>query len=75
VLFVTHYKDEGLALADRIIVFAARPGQVKKTIPIALLRPRNLFAQEAERLRHELTELLQDKVERAFAEQEALAAG
>ncbi len=75
VLFVTHHIDEAVALADRIVVFTARPGRIKKIIPIALPRPRNLFAAEAERLRRELTELLQDEVERAFAEQEALASG
>jgi NitT/TauT family transport system ATP-binding protein len=75
VLFVTHHIDEALALADRIIVFTARPGRVKRIIPIALPRPRDLFAPEPERLRRELTELLQDEVERAFAEQETLAAG
>ena len=75
VLFVTHHIDEALALADRIIVFTARPGRVKQIIPIALPRPRDLFAPEPERLRRELTELLQDEVERAFAEQETLAAG
>jgi ABC-type nitrate/sulfonate/bicarbonate transport system ATPase subunit len=74
VLFVTHHIDEAVALADRVVVFTARPGQIKRIIPIELARPRDLFAPEAERLRRELTELLKDEVERAFAEQEALAA-
>jgi NitT/TauT family transport system ATP-binding protein len=75
VLFVTHHIDEALALADRIVVFTARPGRVKQIIPVALPRPRDLFAPEPEQLRRELTDLLQDEVERAFAEQETLAAG
>jgi NitT/TauT family transport system ATP-binding protein len=75
VLFVTHHIDEALALADRIVVSTARPGRVKQIIPIVLPRPRDLFAPEPELLRRELTELLQDEVERAFAEQETLAAG
>jgi len=74
VLFVTHHIDEAVALADRVVVFTARPGRIKRIIPIELPRPRDLFAPEAERLRRELTELLKDEVERAFAEQEALAA-
>jgi NitT/TauT family transport system ATP-binding protein len=74
VLFVTHHIDEAVALADRVVVLTARPGRIKRIIPIALSRPRNLFSAEAERLRLELKELLQDEVERAFAEQEAFAA-
>jgi NitT/TauT family transport system ATP-binding protein len=75
VLFVTHHIDEAVALADRIIVLTARPGRVKEVISSPLPRPRDLFTPAAGRLRRELTELLQDEVERAFAEQEALAPG
>jgi NitT/TauT family transport system ATP-binding protein len=75
VLFVTHHIDEAVALADRVVVFTARPGRIKTIFPIALPRPRNLFSREAEAIRIQLTELLRDEVDRAFAEQEeALAA-
>ena len=74
VLFVTHHIDEAVALADRVVVFTARPGRIKSVLPIDLPRPRDLFSPEAERLRLQLTRLLQDEVDRAFAEQEALAA-
>ena len=68
------YKDgEAVALADRVVVFTARPGRIKTIVPIDLPRPRNLFSREAEALRIQLTELLRDEVDRAFAEQEALA--
>lgn len=73
VLFVTHHIEEAIALADRVAVFTARPGRIKAVIPIDLPRPRNMESQEAFALRRQLTALLQDEVDRAFAEQEALA--
>lgn len=73
ILFVTHHIDEAVALADRVVVFTSRPGRIKTIVPIELPRPRNLFSREAENLRIQLTELLRDEVDRAFAEQEAFA--
>jgi NitT/TauT family transport system ATP-binding protein len=41
VLFVTHDLGEALTLADRIILFSARPGQVKEMFEVDFSRPRD----------------------------------
>lgn len=41
-LFITHDIKEAIYLADRVIVFSARPGRVKETVPIDIERPRLL---------------------------------
>ncbi len=74
VLFVTHHIDEAVALADRVAVFTSRPGRIKRVVTIDQPRPRDPFSPAAEALRRELTGLLRDEVDRAFAEQEALSA-
>jgi ABC-type nitrate/sulfonate/bicarbonate transport system ATPase subunit len=42
VLFITHDVEEAIYLADRVIVLSARPGRVKRELPINLPRPRHL---------------------------------
>jgi NitT/TauT family transport system ATP-binding protein len=42
VLFVTHQIDEAVFLADRVLVFARRPGRIRENVAIELLRPRAL---------------------------------
>ncbi|MCC6475025.1 MAG: ABC transporter ATP-binding protein [Burkholderiales bacterium] len=41
VIFVTHNCFEACFLADRIVVFTARPGRIKREVTIELPRPRN----------------------------------
>jgi NitT/TauT family transport system ATP-binding protein len=41
VLFVTHDLGEALTLADRIILFSARPGRIKESFDIDFARPRD----------------------------------
>ena len=73
VLFVTHHIDEAVALADRIVMFTARPGRSKSIVEVKVPRPRSLSDASYFALRQQLTELLRDEVDRAFAEQEARA--
>lgn len=42
VLFITHQINEAIYLADRVIIFGARPGKVKDVLKIDIPRPRNL---------------------------------
>ena len=41
-IFITHQIDEAIYLADRVVVFSARPGTVRESIPVPLPRPREL---------------------------------
>ena len=73
VLFVTHHIDEALALADRVVVFTARPGRIKSILPIDMPRPRDPRDPQFHKLRDHLIDLLADEVDRAFAEQEGIS--
>jgi NitT/TauT family transport system ATP-binding protein len=64
VLFVTHDPGEALTLADRIILFSARPGRIKDMFDVDLPRPRDAvtvretarFAELFQRIWHSLGE-------------------
>ena len=47
VLFVTHDIDEATYLADRVIVFTARPGRLKVEIRVELERPRRIDVKKS----------------------------
>lgn len=41
-IFITHQIDEAVYLADRVVVFGARPGRVVEIVDVAIPRPRGL---------------------------------
>lgn len=47
-LFITHDIIEAIYLADRVVVFTARPGRVREIIPIDLPRPRDLTVKRSD---------------------------
>ncbi|OYY88494.1 MAG: ABC transporter ATP-binding protein [Rhizobiales bacterium 24-66-13] len=56
-VFVTHDLSEAIALADRIIIFSARPGHIKAERSIPLSRPRDVFRA---RFHSEFQEIYED---------------
>jgi len=41
ILFVTHNVDEAVYLGDRVVIFTAHPGRIKREVKIPLSRPRH----------------------------------
>ena len=78
VIFVTHDVDEAVFLADRIIVFSARPARVLREVAVSSELPaeRNLDIMESatfRRLRHEVLTLIRNEELRTEAAELAAA--
>ncbi len=76
VVFVTHDVDEAVLLADRIVVFSARPARVLRDINVAAELPRERGLEITEdprfrRLRQEVLALLRIEEDRAVEAQMA----
>ena len=54
ILYVTHSVEEAIYFADRVVVMAENPGQIKEIIPIGFARPRDIEAREFTALRREI---------------------
>lgn len=60
VLFVTHDVEEGIKLADRIIVLTSSPGRVKEAIDVALDRPRSRTADSFNEYQKRVLQLIHE---------------
>ena len=77
IVFVTHSLGEAVFLADRVAVFSARPGTIKKIIKVDEPHPRNpefVTSEKFTALRNELYALLHDEIRKTVAETSVSAA-
>ena len=78
IVFVTHSLGEATFLADRVAVFSARPGTIKKIIKVDEPHPRRSdFVTSAQftSIRNELYALLHDEIRKTMAESSVSTAG
>ncbi|NPA91796.1 MAG: ABC transporter ATP-binding protein [Chloroflexi bacterium] len=64
ILFVTHDIDEAIFLADRVYVMTARPGRIKKEVPVPLPRPRDYHIMTTEEfiaVKREVMDLIREE--------------
>src|SRR5215475_1838441 len=74
IVFVTHSLGEAVFLADRVAVFSARPGTIKKVIAVDEPHPRKpefVTSQKFTGLRNELYALLHDEIRKTMSAESA----
>ena len=65
VIFVTHQIEEAIYLADRVVVFSARPTKVREIVKIQISRPRPLSVKRTKDFldyTDQIWEIIQDEV-------------
>ena len=75
ILFVTHNVREAVCLGDRVLVFSARPGRIKKEFIVELPHPRDINSEGVlgyakkiqEELREEIEKVLKEEVDRDWS--------
>jgi NitT/TauT family transport system ATP-binding protein len=74
IVFVTHSLGEAVFLADRVAVFSARPGTIKKVIAVDEPHPRRpefVTSEKFTALRNELYALLHDEIRKTMSAESA----
>lgn len=74
VLFITHSIEEAALLSDRVIVMSARPGEIRKVVPVELERPRDssvVSTSEFGRITGSIWEVLREESMKALKGLEA----
>ena len=69
ILYVTHSVEEAIYFADRVIVMAENPGQIKEIIPIGFPRPRDIEAPEFTALRREILDQVSLSARKSVADE------
>ena len=69
ILFVTHNVREAVRLGDRVFVFTARPGRIKREFAIDLPRPRDINHAAVSHHARLIQKELQEEVEKVLKEE------
>jgi NitT/TauT family transport system ATP-binding protein len=66
---VTHSVQEAVRLGDRVLVFGARPGRIKKEFRLTMLRPRDPQSEILHEMERQILDQLQDEVNKIAKEE------
>ena len=69
VIFVTHQIEEAIFLADRVVVFSARPARIREIVKVGIPRPRSLNVKRTKEfldLADRVWGIIQDEVLKAM---------